>query len=85
VVLFVVLLVCPPLIGLVSRHRAAVVVPLLAWPIYYVGLNQDWWGANGTGDGWQALAVVLTAVGVLTTAAAVEAGQRFATRSARPS
>jgi hypothetical protein len=85
VALFVVLLVGLPLIGFFSRRWAAVIVPLLAWPIYYIGLNREWWGVNGTGDGWQGLAVLLTIVGALTTAAAVQAGQRFASRFARPS
>jgi hypothetical protein len=82
--LFVLLLIVPPLLGLLGRRRIAVVVPLLAWPIYYVGLNRRWWGVNGTGDGWQVLAVLLTIVGILTTAAAVEIGRRSTTRFAKP-
>jgi hypothetical protein len=31
-----------------------IVVPAAAaWPLFLVGLQQDWWG-NGVGDGWQA-------------------------------
>jgi hypothetical protein len=78
VALFVVLLIVPALLGLLSRRWVVVVVPLLAWPIYYIGLNRRWWGANGTGDGWQWVAVLVTFVGALTTVAAVEVGQRFA-------
>jgi hypothetical protein len=84
VALFVLLLIVPPLFGLLGRRWIAVVVPLLAWPIYYVGLNQRWWGVNGTGDGWQVLAVLATIGGILTTAAAVGFGRYFTARLAKP-
>ena len=83
--LFVVLLVIPPVLGMLSREWVAVAVPFFGWPTYYIGLNQRWWGENGTGDGWQWVAILLTIVGVLTTAAATQAGQRFAGRFAKPS
>jgi hypothetical protein len=79
-IVFIVLIVGPPLIGFLTRRWVAVVVPLVAWPLYYVGLNRHWWGVNGTGDGWQSLAVLLAIVGALGTGAAVVAGQRLAGR-----
>jgi hypothetical protein len=64
------LLIVFPLIGALSRRWLAVVLPLVAWPSFYLGLNRGWW-LNGTGDGWQALARFFTLVGVVTTALAV--------------
>lgn len=66
----VALLVVFPLLGALSRRWAAVAAALLGWPLFYAGLNQGWWG-YGTGDGWQAIAAVLTLIGVGTTAVAV--------------
>lgn len=35
-----------------AAGRWAVLVPLvLAWPVYFLGLERDWWG-SGLGDGW---------------------------------
>jgi len=42
---FVALLILFPLIGIAPRRWFAV---LLRWPLFYVGLNQEWWG-HGTG------------------------------------
>jgi hypothetical protein len=64
------LLIAFPLVGLVTRRWSTVVLPLVGWPLYFLGLNGGWWG-YGTGDGWQYGAALLTAVGVLTTAVAV--------------
>jgi len=79
---FIALLTVLPLIGLLVRHWGAIFLPLIAWPIYYIGRNQGWWGCCGTGDGWQFLAVTLTVVGFITTAAAIWLGQTFARRFA---
>jgi hypothetical protein len=83
--LFVALLIGFPTLGLLTRRWIAVLLPIFAWPTYYIGLNQEWWGLNGTGDGWQYLAVIFTAFGAVTTAPAVVLGQHFASRFARPS
>jgi hypothetical protein len=77
---FIALLIAFPLVGLVTRRPWSVVLPLGAWPLFYVGLNRGWWGCCGTGDGWQPLAVLLAFVGAVTTALAVGLG-RAATRS----
>ena len=48
----------------------------MAWPLYYVGLNEEWW-LDGTGDGWQLIAFLFTLVGVATTAFAVALARVF--------
>jgi hypothetical protein len=67
---FVGLLILFPLIGVASRSWIAVVLPTIAWPLFYAGLNQGWWG-KGTGDGWEYAALVVTVVGILSTGLAV--------------
>jgi Na+/melibiose symporter-like transporter len=69
---FVALLILFPLIGVASRSWIAVLLPAIAWPLFYAGLNQGSWG-DGTGDGWQYVALVVTAVGILSTGLAVTA------------
>ena len=49
---------------------------LVAWPLYYVGLNEEW-RLEGTGDGWQLIAFLFTLVGVATTAFAVALARVF--------
>jgi hypothetical protein len=77
---FVALLIAFPLAGLLIRKRWAIVLPFIGWPLYYVGLNRGWWGCCGTGDGWQALAILLAVLGAGTTALAIGLG-RVATGS----
>ena len=84
VVSFIALLIALPLTGLLVRRWSAILLPLIAWPMYYIGRNEGWWGCCGTGDGWEALAVMLTVLGVTTTAAAILLGQTFASRFAGP-
>lgn len=72
------LLIIFPLVGLVARRWLTPALPLIGWPLSYVGLNRGWWG-EGTGDGWPYAAALLTAIGVLTTAVAI-AGARFVPR-----
>jgi hypothetical protein len=71
---FVALLVLCPLIGVGARSWLAVFLPTIAWPLFYMGLNQGWWG-NGTGDGWQYAALLVTAFGVVSTGLAVAAAR----------
>ena len=76
------LLIVFPLAGLLARRWRAALLPLAGWPLYFLGLNQGWWG-YGTGDGWQYGAAVLTAIGVVTTviAVALARGAQGATRA----
>ena len=70
------LLILFPLIGAVTGRYAAMVLPLIGWPLYYVGLHEGFWG-YGTGDGGPlfaiVVAVVVTVVSTLFTALAVAA------------
>ena len=67
---FFTLVVAFPTIGALTRRWIAVALPLVGWPIYYIGMNRGWW-LNGTGDGWELIARSMTAIGLVTTAAAV--------------
>jgi hypothetical protein len=78
VVGFVALLVVLPLLGLLLRRWSLVLLPLMAWPTYSIGVNQRWWGCCGTGDSWELGAFALTIVGVATTALAIWIGRTFA-------
>jgi len=79
------LLITFPVVGLATRSWAALLLPLIGWPLYYIGLNRGWWG-YGTGDGWQFIAAGLTVVGIVSTAVAVAASRllRPVFRSRRP-
>ena len=79
---FVALLVGFPLLGLVARDWFVLIFPIVCWPLFYAGLTQHWWG-YGTGDAWQFVAVVVTIVGVGSTALAVSLGRAFRPASSR--
>jgi hypothetical protein len=74
----------PLLLALVSvvaafvRQLWIVALPLVAFPLFYAGLRQGWWG-DGVGDGWQYVAVLVMIVGVLGSLLGVALG-RFVTR-----
>ena len=38
-------------------------VPLIVWPVFYVGLLRGWWG-YGVGDGWYFVALLVTLAGL---------------------
>jgi hypothetical protein len=63
-----------PLIGVFARRWIAIALPLVAWPIFYLGLYKGWW-LYGVGDGWQFVAFFFTLLGVASTALAVEFGR----------
>jgi hypothetical protein len=69
---FVAFLFVFPLMGFTARSWWVLLFPAIGWPLFYVGLNQRWWG-NGTGDGWQYVALLVSAVGVVSTGLAVAA------------
>ena len=79
---FVGLLILFPLIGAATRRWSALLLPAVGWPLCYLGLNRGWWG-NGTGDGWQYAALLITALGVVSTGLAV-AATRARRRAALP-
>jgi hypothetical protein len=63
---FVALVAAFPLSGAAMRRWLALLYPAIGWPLFYIGLNRDWWG-HGTGDGWPYIAVLMTTVGIVTT------------------
>jgi hypothetical protein len=69
-VVVVALLALFPLVGAVIGHWWTIGLPLVAWPIWFLGLARDWWG-YGLGDGWQYGAVLLTAVSVVSVVIAI--------------
>jgi hypothetical protein len=77
-----VLLIAFPLVGLAIRSWLTILLPLTGWPLYYMGLNEGWWG-SGTGDGWEFIAVGITIVGIVSTGLAV-AASRLVRPVARP-
>ncbi len=79
---FIVLLIAFPLLGGAMRRWLALLFPVIAWPLFYVGLSRDWWG-HGIGDGWQYLAVLMTTIGVVTTALAVALSRAVGRRQCR--
>ena len=81
---FYVLLIGLPALGLILRDWIVLVLPLTAWPIYNIGINQRWWGCCGTGEFWEWGTGALTIFGVASTAMAIWLGRTFARRFARP-
>ena len=80
----VALLIAFPLVGALSRRWYAVALPLVGWPVFFIGLHQNWWG-DGLGDAWRYPATALTAFGVVTTSLAVAAARQFGiARFAKP-
>lgn len=78
----VLLLVGFPLVGFVARSWAAVALPIVGWPLFYLGLNRGWW-LDGTGDGWERIAVAFTCVGIATTVLAIQLSSRYHQRLRR--
>lgn len=68
------LLVVFPLVAILTRRWLVVVLPLVGWPIFYLGLDRGWW-LYGTGDGWQSARTYFTVIGVASTALAVLIGR----------
>ena len=75
------LLLAFPLAGAVFRRWSALALPLVGWPVFYLGLNRGWWG-NGLGDLWQYVAGAALLVGLVTTALAVGLARRLKPRHA---
>jgi len=70
------LLILFPLLGVASGRWLSVVAPAVAWPLFYLGDNQGWWGwgSSDAGDVWS-VAFLTTMLGVSTTALAVAVGR----------
>jgi hypothetical protein len=67
-VVFYPLLVIVALSGALIGRWWALLIPLVAWPTYFLGVAYEWWG-YGLGDGWQfgfllVMAISLAAVAI---------------------
>lgn len=58
------------LAGLLVGRFWTLGLPLVAWPIWFLGLGQGWWG-YGLGDGWQYGAALITLVSFTSVAVAL--------------
>ena len=68
-------------VGFLIGRWAIVIVLAAAWPVYFLGLHQEWWG-HGVGDGWQVILVAGTLAALCAGAAGVFARRK--TRTPRP-
>lgn len=68
-----------PLAALVSGRRATLALPLLGWPLWFLGLSEDWWG-YGLGDGWVYGALILIALNVASVEMALAVRRRLVRR-----
>ena len=46
------LLVLVVLSGVLIARSWALAIPFVVWPIFFLGVREEWWG-SGLGDGWQ--------------------------------
>lgn len=60
------MLILFPALGTITRSQVALALPLVGWPLFYLGLDRGWWG-SGLGDSWEVSAVALLLVGTVTT------------------
>jgi hypothetical protein len=66
----VALLIGLPLTALVTGRRELLALPLVIWPVWFLGLSQDWWG-YGLGDGWPFAALFIIAASIASVAVAL--------------
>jgi hypothetical protein len=66
-VVVVLLFVGVALAAAVIGRRWTLALPLIVWPIWFLGLAQDWWG-YGMGDGWQYGAALIILVSLASVA-----------------
>jgi hypothetical protein len=55
-------------VAFVIGRAWALLVPAIAWPLYFLGLRERWWG-NGLGDRWQYALGGMTLLGLAAAAA----------------
>jgi hypothetical protein len=51
------------LLAVLTGRGWALLIPIVAWSLFYVGLLVGWWG-NGVGDLWQLSAIINILAGV---------------------
>ncbi len=69
------LLIVFPALGALFRRWSVLALPLVGWPLFYLGLGEAWWG-DGLGDAWLYIAALLTLAGVVITGLAVTVSRR---------
>lgn len=57
----------------IAARRVALLPAAAAWPVYFLGLEQGWWG-SGVGDGWEYGLLGATALAVAGAALGLGAG-----------
>jgi hypothetical protein len=70
--------------GLIGRWWT-LAIPVVVWPIWFLGLAREWWG-YGMGDGWQygAAFLILVSLGSVAIALTVRALAREVVRPRSP-
>jgi hypothetical protein len=77
-VIFVLVVVAALLVaGFAFGHLRLLALPIIGWPLYFLGLKLELWG-SGVGDFWALAMVLVTAASVIAVAAGV--GLRRVTR-----
>ena len=66
-------------IGAAFRRLVVVLLAAAIWPLYFAGLIAGAWG-SGVGDGWAAVAAMLTIASAAGAFAGVNSGRAFASR-----
>ena len=56
--------IAPAIVSLFLGRPWLLLVPLLGWPLFFLGLSMEWWG-YGVGDGWQFAAALWTLLGMV--------------------
>jgi hypothetical protein len=46
-------LVCFAAVAFVTNSWWTLALPLIVWPLYFVGLHAEWWGSGDIPDGWE--------------------------------
>ncbi|MCC2652318.1 MAG: hypothetical protein K0Q60_2481 [Microvirga sp.] len=69
-VVVITLLALVALSGAVIGRWWTLMIPLVLWPVYFLGLAQDWWG-YGMGDGWQFGAAAIIVVSLISVAVGI--------------
>ncbi|MGH3016310.1 MAG: hypothetical protein ACRDNN_15300 [Gaiellaceae bacterium] len=81
--MWIVLTVAIGLAAAVVGRWWMLLLPVLVWPIYFLGLAQEWWG-SGLGDGWQFGLAIVVAISLAAAALGVGLRSLLAPRARRP-
>ena len=77
--------IAPSFAALLLGRMWLLLVPLLGWPLFFLGLYMKWWG-YGVGDGWEFAMTLWLLLGVFCVSAGLGIRRLIATaRARRPS